>query len=235
MKQIPSLQDARQNYSVNRLDATEGIRQSLYDFQLYPTAGLTQATFFQAPQGQGLSSHAGNVNNVKGIWDTNMESAGQLPNPKRFLIESIEVSFEAGSSAAANTFAVVSPIAFAAAAGATVGSFISDLNLIRQVGSVGLFIGSKYYLLESPIGRFPPKVRPEFTGTAFSNSATVGEVFAGTLKQVGRPYFIEPAIFLESTQNFAVNILFPAAQATPSGFNGRIGVILDGYLYRNSQ
>lgn len=235
MQRIPSITEARASYSVNRLDATEGIRQSLYDFLIYPTAGQTTFTFFQQPQGQGLSSHPLNTNNVKGIWDTNMESAGQLPNPKRFLIESIEVIFEAGSVSTANTFTTVSPIAFAVAAASTVGSYITDINLLRQVGTVGLFIGSKYYLRESPIGRFPPKVRPEFTGTTASNSATVGEIFAGTLKQVGRPYFIEPAIFLESTQNFAVDIAFPAAQATPSGFNGRIGVVLDGYLYRNSQ
>ncbi len=235
MQRIPSITEARQSYSVNRLDATEGIRQSLYDFLIYPTAGQTQFTFFQQPQGGGLSSHPLNTNNVKGIWDTNMEAAGQLPNPKRFLVESVEVLFEPGSVAAANTFVTVSPIAFAVAAAGTVGAFISDINLIRQVGTVGLFIGSKYYLRESPIGRFPPKVRPELTATAATNSATVGEIFAGTLKQVGRPYFIEPAIFLESTQNFQVDIVFPAAQPTPSGFNGRIGVVLDGYLYRNSQ
>ena len=235
MQKIPSINEARQSYSVNRLDATEGIRQSLYDFQLYPAAGLPQFTFFQLQQGQGLSSHPLNANNVKGIWDSNMESSGQLPNPKRFLIESIEVSFEAGSVATANTFTTVSPVAFAAVAAATVGSYITDINVVRQVGVVGLFIGSKYYLQEAPIGRFPPKVRPELTGTVASNSATTAEVFAGTLKQVGRPYFIEPAIFLESTQNFRVDIAFPAAQPLPSGFNGRIGVILDGYLYRNSQ
>lgn len=235
MQKIPSINEARNSYSVNRLDATEGIRQSLYDYLIYPTAGQTQFTFFQQPQGAGLSSHPLNANNVKGIWDTNMESAGQLPNPKRFLIESIEVVFEPGSVATANTFTVVSPIAFAAIAAATVGSYITDINLIRQVGTVGLFIGSKYYLRESHIGRFPPKVRPEFTGAAANTSATTGEIFAGTLKQVGRPYFVEPAIFLESTQNFSVDIVFPAAQPTPSGFNGRIGIVLDGYLYRNSQ
>ena len=235
MQTIPSINEARNRYSVNRLDATEGIRQSLYDFQVYPAAGIPQFTFFQAPQGQGLSSHPLNAGNVKGIWDTNMESAGQLPNPKRFLIESIEVSFEAGSVATANTFTTVSPIAFAVAAAATVGSYITDINLVRQVGVVGLFIGSKYYLREAPIGRFPPKVRPELTVAAATNSATVGEIFAATQKQVGRPYFIEPAIFLESTQNFAVDVVFPTAQPLASGFNGRIGVILDGYLYRNSQ
>ncbi len=237
MKQssIPPLSLAREKYAVNRLDAAEGIRQSLYDFQLYPTAGATQFTFFQLPQGQGLSSHQGNAGNVKGLWDTNMESAGQLPNPKRYLMESIEIVFEPGSVSTANTFTSISPIAFATAAAPAVGAHITDVNLLRQTGYLALFIGSKFYLQEAPIGRFPPKARAEFTGGVASNSATLGEVIVGNVKWDGRPYFLEPAIFLESTQNFSVQINFPNAIATPSGFNARIGVIIDGYLYRNSQ
>jgi hypothetical protein len=63
----------------------------------------------------------------------------------------------------------------------------------------------------------------------------VGEVLVADLNAKGRPYYVEPSIFLISTQNFSVTINFPVAVATPSGFNGRVGIILDGYLYRNSQ
>lgn len=235
MKVIPKLAEARAKYSVNVLDTVEGIRQSLYDYQLYPTAGATQFTFFQTPQGQGLSSHPGNANNVKGLWDTNMEAAGQLPNPKRFLVESIEVRFDPGSVNTANTFTVVSPIAFNATAAATVGSYVSDQNVFQQTGFLQFFIGSKAYLQEAPIGRFPPKAKATLSAAVASNSATTAEVFAGRMNAEGRPYFLEPAIFLESTQNFNVTLNYPVAQATPSGFNARVGVILDGYLYRNAQ
>jgi hypothetical protein len=40
---------------------------------------------------------------------------------------------------------------------------------------------------------------------------------------------------LQPAVNFEVLIRYPAAVATPSGFNGRIGVILDGYFMRASQ
>ncbi len=235
MKQIPNILDARSRFSVNRLDAKEGIRQSLYDYQIYPTAGATSFNFFQLPQGQGLSSHPGNAGNVKGIADTNMESAGQLPNPKNFLIESIEVVFEPGSVSTANTFTPVTPIAFAAVAASTVGASIADVNSLRVSGELQLFIGSKPYLDEAPLGRFPPKTHGELKAAVASNSATTGEVIVAQHYWGGRPYYVEPAIFLESTQNFRVTLNFPVAVATPSGFNGRIGVILDGYLYRNSQ
>jgi hypothetical protein len=38
-----------------------------------------------------------------------------------------------------------------------------------------------------------------------------------------------------ATQNFNITQNWPAALATPSGFNGRVGIKLDGLLYRNSQ
>jgi hypothetical protein len=40
---------------------------------------------------------------------------------------------------------------------------------------------------------------------------------------------------LAPTQNFNVTLNFPTAVATPSGQNARIGVVLDGLLYRLSQ
>lgn len=234
MRTIPDVNAARTQFSVNRIEK-EGIRQSLYDFLIYPTAGANQFSFFQQQQGQGLSSHPGNANAVKTIADTNMEAAGQLPNPKNFLVESIEVFFEPGSVATANTFTPVAPQFFAAVAAATIGNFIQDQNVIRITGELQFFIGSKSYLDEAPLGRFPGKTRPEFNGAIASNSATTAASGAYVFKAGGRPYYVEPSVFLESTQNFKVTLNFPVAQATPSGFNGRIGVILDGYLYRNAQ
>ena len=237
MRTIPDVNSARTQFSVNRIEK-EGIRQSLYDFLIYPTGGANQFSFFQQQQGQGLSSHPGNANAVKTIADTNMEAAGQLPNPKNFLVESIEVLFEPGSVATANTFTPVAPQFFAAAAAATVGNFIQDQNVIRITGELQFFIGSKSYLDEAPLGRFPPKTRAEFNGAvgyATTVAATNAVQGAFVFKAGGRPYYVEPSVFLESTQNFKVTLNFPIAQATPSGFNGRIGVILDGYLYRNAQ
>jgi hypothetical protein len=40
---------------------------------------------------------------------------------------------------------------------------------------------------------------------------------------------------LVPAQNFAVNLLWPGVVATPSGFNGRVIVRLDGYFARSTQ
>ena len=40
---------------------------------------------------------------------------------------------------------------------------------------------------------------------------------------------------LQPAVNFDVTLRWPALVATPSGFNGRVGIILDGYLMRASQ
>lgn len=234
----PSLSDVMA-YSVNRANSAEVIRQSLYDFILYPTAGLTSITFFQNPVGQGLSSHPGNANNVKTLGDTNMEAAGQLPAPKMFLATSIEVVFYPGSVATANTYTPQVQSAFiavptAAQAPISLGA-VNDANFILQSGWLNFFVGSKTYLNEASLVRFPPKARFELDAAVATNSATTGSIGAASVKAGGRPYYLDPPVLLVPNQNFTVSVNFPGVQATPSGFNGRMGVILDGFLYRNSQ
>jgi hypothetical protein len=235
---IPSVQEALQ-YSVNMRNNVEGVRQSLYDFQVYPTAGATQFTFFQTPQGQAGTSASGVVNTgAKNLGDTNMESAGQLPAPKMFLIESIEIIFEPGSVATAGTYTAQGPHAAPGAGAANVSlptGAINDVDAIRRGGWLNLFIGSKSYLTEAPLGRFPPKTRMEIDASLAGTYASGTSESIATAKFGGRPYYVEPAILLPSTQNFNVTLNWGVAVATPSTFNGRLGVILDGYLYRNSQ
>lgn len=231
---IPSLQQLNQ-YKVNRAGA-EGIRQSLFDHLLYPTAGLNQLNFFATPQGQGVATALGAaVGSTKTIADTNMDSAGMLPAGKSFLVTSIEVPFYAGLSNVANTFTPAVPAVFAAANAAAVAAQINDVATFYLSGSLKLFIGSKTYLEEAPLMRFPPKTQLALDCALATNSATAGEIAALSAKVSGRPYMVEPPIYLENNQNFVVQLNWPAVVATPSGFNARAGVILDGYLYRNSQ
>ena len=215
---------------------SEILRQTLYDFQLYATAGVTTLTFFSLPQGQGITSAIGaTVGTAKTSADTNMELAGQLPSGKSFLIESIEVLFFPGTVNTANTYTTAPPIEFAAAAAATVEAGTTDVNTIYQSGVLELNILSKNYLRETPLLRFPPRAHFDLAAAVASNSATVGQITLATLRAGGRAYYIEPEIPIAPAMNFEVKILFPGAVATPSGFNGRIGVILDGYLLRASQ
>ncbi len=235
---VPSIEQALR-YSVNRAGSAEGVRQTLYDFQLYPTAGATSFSFFQLPQGQGISTAQGNAANPKGLADTNMESAGQLPSPKMFLATSIEVVFFPGSVATANTYTpqvVNSFIAVPTAAQAPIAlGALNDLNAVLQGGFLNFFIGSKSYLTEAQLVRFPPKTCLSADLAVASNSATTGAIGAAMGKAVGRPYYLDPPVLLPPNQNFNVSLNFPSVVATPSGFNARVGVILDGFLYRNSQ
>lgn len=235
MERIPTAADFNSRRVTNP-SQSEVVRQRLYDYQLYPTAGQTQFSFFQQPIGQGLTSAVGGtVGAGKTQWDTNMELGGTLPSGKAFLIESIEVLFIPGSVSTANTYTPVKPLEFNATASATVGGQLADVNQIYQAGMLELNILSKNYLRETPLLAFPPKTQFNLDVGIASNSATTAVNVAENMRAAGRPYYIDPTIALQPAVNFEVLIRFPSAVATPSGFNGRIGVILDGYFMRASQ
>lgn len=234
MSNIPNLADLAK-YQVNRPGQSEVIRQTLYDTVVYATAGATSISLFSSPIGQGLSASPGNANAVKNLSDTNMLLAGQLPAAQQFLIEAVEVDFTPGSSATANTFALVNPIVFAAAAAAgTVWAASSDVNAISQTGALTLVIGSKNYVQDAPLKKFPPSTHLDVSAAVATTSATVGQTLVSMARAEGKPYNIAP-LTLISSQNFSVTCTWPVVVATPSGFNGALRVNLVGYLYRNSQ
>jgi len=215
---IPNLSDLMQ-YDVNRRGQYEGIRQSLYDFTTYANAGQTSLQFFQVPQGQG----------GKTIADTNMNSAGQLPQPQHFLVESIELYLFPG----------VLPGTIVTTAAET--EFANDVYSVAKSGSLDFFIGSKSYLQEAPLGRFPPKTRLQVNAahalTELQAVAADSEIQVSTeyAAGIGRPYYLDPPVLLVPNQNFNLTLSWPAAVALPSGVDARIGVVLDGILYRQSQ
>ena len=219
---IPSF-DSINRYAVNRGGEYEATRQTLYDFQTYAAAGSTQFTFFQQPVGQG----------GKTLADTNLEVAGSLPAPKHLLVQSIEVYLFPG----------VNPVTVNNAADTVVDAtnFANDVYALQQSGWLDFFIGSKSYLTEAPIGRFPPKtcLKTEFGfGVQIGQAAAadlVGQISGDYAVFSGRPYHISPWILLTPTQNFNVTLNFPTAVALPSGQDARVGVVLDGILYRLSQ
>lgn len=230
----PSLADLAK-YSVNRPGQAEVIKQGLYDTQIYIAAGQTVMTFFSSPQGQGLSAQPGNANGTKVLADTNMLLAGQLPSQQDFLVQTIEINMIPGSVNTANTFTLVNPIAFlAAASGATVFGASSDVAAFYNTGFLNFKVGSKDYLQEAPLGKFPPQAHLDVNAAVASTSATVGQTLVSFTRAEGRPYHIDP-IRLQSTQNFNVTLNWPVAVAMPSGFNSQVRVTLDGYLYRSSQ
>jgi hypothetical protein len=208
------LADAKRKFAVNRYDEKEGIIQPLYDYQAYAVAGQTQLIFFQVPAGQGGKTMA----------DTNMTNAGQLPAPKSFLIQGIEIKFWSG----------VTPGTFGAQAAA---DYVNDVNAVLKSGHFQLFIGSKPYLDEAPLDVFPPSTRMCVDG-ALADGTTLAADSQSMIQYAsgcGRTYTMSP-LFLPSNQNFQVTLNWPTAVPLPSdNLPGRIGVRLLGTLYRDSQ
>jgi len=210
----PPSKAALLGYSVNRDGQNEVIWQPQYDYQAYGAGGATQFTFFQTPIGQGGTTLA----------DTSMKAAGQFPNPTEFLVTGIQVFFRPGNA-----------VARAGLATGIVPENINDVNDILFADSwLELFIGSKPYLDDAPIGKFAMQFG--IVGTeALSDSSTAGAVnktIVDYARHGGRYYAITP-VKLTTNQNFAVTINFPTAIA--ASVAGVIGVILDGFLYRLSQ
>lgn len=212
---------ARRTRSVNR-PGWETIRQTLYDFQAYAAAGHSQLNFFAVQAGQ----------SGKTLSDTNMTLAGQLPANQEFLIQSIEIHFFPTVPAVA----AQNPAAFGAQVAA---QLVNDVYIVGRTGNLNLTVGSKPYLQEAPLGRFPPKTHLEVRA-ALADVSTAGVNFQSRIANpywTGRPYLLSPAdILLIQNQNFVISLNWPeGVQALPSGNPARIGVVLDGYLYRRPQ
>jgi len=215
-KRIPPSIQNMQKFDVNRADQKEAIFEPLYDFQTYDAAGQTSLTFFQNPIGQ----------NGKTLDDTNMEAAGNIPTPRSFLIEAIEVLFFSGAN-------VVEGDADFANAGK---GHLSDLYAFIKSGHLKLDVGSKNYLKAAPLGQFPPGER--LAGMiAMSDSSTPGatQFSKGEYGAMAGKQFAITPIRLISNQNFSVTMNWGTAVAMPSGLDARIGVRLCGYNYRLSQ
>lgn len=210
---IPGI-SARDAHIVNRAGMEEGIWQPLYDFQTYPNAGTTKMTFFQLPIGQSSKTEA----------DTNMESAGQLPQPKFFLATSIMLVLFPGFNPSIEQ------------AAPPADSHWNDQYAFHKSGYLDLFIGSKSYLKSGPLGRFPPDFRLAGAAALSDASTAAVNLFSRTeYATMAGPVFSIVPVLLEPNQNFNVTLNWPTAVAMPSGIDSRVGVMLNGYLYRLSQ
>lgn len=207
---IPTLAELR-SFKVRQAGNVEAIGASLYDFSTYAQAGQTSLSFFQVPNGQ----------SSKTIADTNMTLAGQLPSGQAFLIESIEIflfpAIEPGQTSTSDTVAA---------------EFTNDVYDFMKSGSLNLNIGSKSYVTEAPLGRFPPKTRLDSNSAISTSEATVTKL-VDYAAMSGRPYLLRSPYLLESSQNFNLTMTWPAAVALSAA--ARVGVVLEGILYRDVQ
>lgn len=204
-----------QSYGVNVPNLMEAITQPLYSYQSYPAAGSANPfVFFQ-------SQPIGTIT----AEDTNMQLAGQLPNPQSFLVQGIGIDLLGGLAAA--RFGAQSA-----------NSLLNDFWAVMRRGVLVLSIGSKDYLQTGPLLQLP--VRSHINGVAAVADATTAGANLQTMVTVGYsdgPVFNPRPLLIPPSQNFKVTISFPAgAVALPSAdAAARIGVQLYGTLYRPAQ
>ena len=201
---------ARAQFQANIPGNLEAVHQPLYHYQAYAAAGQNTLTFFQTPYGQ----------LANGILDTNMTQPGQLPAPQQFLLTGISVVFFPG----------VSP---GAATGASPSEFINDVWAVGKGGILTLNVLSKQYCQMAPLGEFSPDFRMDVSA-ALSDTTTAA---ASRLTEVSYASWVGPKfkvapIMLLPSQNFSVTLTWPTVVALPSTVAGRIGVRLEGTLYR---
>lgn len=201
-------------YAVNDINKMEAITQPIYSYQAYPAAGSTSLVFFQNPA-------SGTVTRE----DTNMELAGQIPAPQKFLIQGIGIDYSPG----------LAPVTLGAA---SANSQTNDMYAIMRRGLFNLIIGSKTYATFAPLKFAPTRswVRGDFGA---SNATTPAAALATKLDvaRVEGDVWKPTPLLLEAGQNFRVELTWPGgAVPIPSAdAAARIGVILYGTLYRPPQ
>lgn len=207
----PSL-GALKAYNVNRPGQVEVIWQPTYDFQVYPAAGTTQITFFQTTVGTAGSTLA----------TTNMEASGQFPRPKEFLVTGIQIFFNPGGA-----------VAQAGIADGVAQENWNDVSdVMNGAAFLRFFIGSKDYLVDTPLSKFTQQFRLGGVANITGNGSVATTTFIDYAVHSGKYYSITPTK-LPSNQNFNVSLNFPVVIAT--AVDGNIGVLLDGFQYRLSQ
>jgi len=214
---IPSRAEL-QKYNVTIPDTYEGLSQPLYDYQAYAAAGATSFTFFATPAGSG----------GKTVDDTNMVLSGQIPAQQIFLIQSIEVPFYPTTP----TVAAQMPAAFGAQA---VAQIVNDVYKFYRAGNFLLTIGSKPYLQVAPLMSLPPKTHLVTNG-ALADVTTAGanlQSRIGYAYAAGRPFILGAPLKLAPNMSFSCSINFATAVVITNP--ARVGVVLDGVLYRQAQ
>jgi len=214
MDRIPPNRAKLNAYSVNRANEVEAIYQPLYDYQTYDTGGYNSLSFFQSPVGQSGKTRE----------DTNLDVGSAIPAGQEYLITGIQVMYYPGNVVAGDDVSIV-----------PAGYNWQDVYDLMKSGVLTLSIGSKNYLVDGPLGKFPPEFRLAGTAhvEAFQAAAADQNISFDYAVAAGRVYTITP-VKLMANQNFAVTLEWPNGKVTQTAA-GRIGVIFTGYLYRLSQ
>jgi len=235
--QYPTVEDFAAN-AVGLQGKIELIWQPLYDWQVYPTAGIAALPFFTVPQGGGFSAQPIAAAAPKTINDTNLTQPGMLPAPQSFWADGLEIVIEAGGTATANLWSVAVPSVFLAAQAAASTVLLNDFNIIARSGLAIFSIMQKVYYQEGPLHRFPQRSSVRADLGLATTSATAGSLATQFPRTEGIGVRFAPGYGIATSSNFALNLVWPALVPTTapgSGFNARIGAFLNGWLFRAAQ
>lgn len=147
--------------------------------------------------------------NNKTIADTNMISAGQLPLGNRFALTGIQVEL----------------YPLMDLTGAALSEFANDVQKFYNSGALILTIGNKDFATQAPLNKFPP-----VNGLEVSTSSGTTAVNTTYAIASGRE-FKTIDMYIQSNESFSVTLSnMPAISA-----DARVGVTLNGFLYRDVQ
>lgn len=147
--------------------------------------------------------------NNKTIADTNMISAGQLPLGNRFSITGIQVEL----------------YPLMDITGAALSEWANDIQAFYNSGALVLTIGNKDFATQAPLNKFPPVNR--LVVDSSSGTTAVNSTYAAA---IGREYATND-MYIESNQSFSVSLSSLSAISA----DARVGVTLNGWLYRDVQ
>jgi hypothetical protein len=201
------------NFDPNLQAQTEAVKWNLYDTLAYATTGQQSLTFFQSPVGQ----------NGKTLADTNMQAGGALPNPQQFLVTGIEIYFRPGTAVSTLGAPAVNEYA------------IDNEKFWMSPSWLTFLIGSKAYLNESPLIKFPPP-NGLVGWAAMSDTTTAGAGQNNVISYAtaaGECFEMNPPVLLTTNTNFNISLNWPALVTLTTA--ATVKVNLSGLLYRASQ
>lgn len=222
-------------HAVGVANNNDVIWNPFYDYIAYPSAGGTAFAFYSLPFGQGTSSTPGAGAVGKLLTDTNLTLGNQLAKGNAFFMVGSESEFFPGVTNGALPLSLMPGKANTQATPTSIGQFVNDVWSVGMGGVKVLTVGTdRKYIQDGPLKNFPPCARLA-VAAALSGNATITNAGQEICYAVwaGKPYSVVP-IYIDTNQQFSMNVTFPAAIPTPSTTIGRLGDRMDGYLIRQA-
>lgn len=147
--------------------------------------------------------------------DTNLTLAAQISKDQLFVVTAICLDFIPGVEVASSTLD---------------NEYINDVLAFYRNGNINFVIGDKPYGRQGPLMKFPPSNR--LAGFAATGTGNASDETISYAQAAGQKYETRDMI-IEGGQQFSFAI--ENRLALPSTIAGRVGVTLEGWLFRPAQ